>query len=78
MYSNGYGVEQDYEEAAYWLYQAAMYGGNLWAGYDLAKLYIEGKGVEQDHEEARNILLWVAANASGTLLENAQAALDAM
>ena len=54
MHYNGWGVAQDYEEAATWLRRAieSAKGRHPAAQYRLGTMYIEGKGVEQNYEEA--------------------------
>lgn len=56
----GYGVEQDQKQAAYW-YQLAAEKGHPEAEYNLARLYATGQGVPRDQEQA---LRWVRAAAS--------------
>jgi TPR repeat protein len=56
----GYGMPQDYAQAAYWYHAAAM-KGHAEAQYALAWLYASGKGVERDPEQARH---WIRASAS--------------
>ena len=51
MYMAGVGTEQNYEQAAEWLAQAAN-AGNKYAQYSLAGLYYRGLGVEQSFEKA--------------------------
>lgn len=51
LYSFGYGVEQDYKEAAKW-YEKAVADGNPFAAYALGSLYRRGQGVEQDDGKA--------------------------
>ncbi len=53
-YLVGRGIEQDYEEAAKWLQEAAA-GGVVSAQYNLGVLYDSGRGVEADAVEA---LIW--------------------
>lgn len=55
----GYGIEQDPEQAAYWYRQAADHG-HPEAQYSLARLYASGKGVKKDEEQAER---WVSASA---------------
>jgi TPR repeat protein len=56
----GYGMPQDFAQAAYWYHAAAM-KGHAEAQYALAWLYTSGKGVERDDEQARH---WIRASAS--------------
>jgi TPR repeat protein len=56
----GYGVEQDQKQAAYW-YDLAAQKGHAEAQYNLARLYASGQGVPRDQEQA---LRWVRAAAS--------------
>lgn len=51
LFSFGYGVEQDYKEAAEW-YEKAVAEGNPFAAYALGSLYCRGQGVEQDDGKA--------------------------
>ena len=51
IYFNGYGVEQDYEEAVKW-YSKAAEQGDADAQNNLGYCYYFGEGVEQDYEEA--------------------------
>lgn len=51
LFSFGYGVEQDYGEAAKW-YEKAVADGNPFAAYALGSLYRRGQGVEQDDGKA--------------------------
>ena len=50
-YSDGIGVELDYEESVKW-YRKAAELGNAYAMYKLGECYYEGEGVEKDKEEA--------------------------
>jgi len=56
----GYGIEQDQRQAAFW-YEKAAQQGHPEAQYNLARLYATGQGVPRDQEEA---LHWVRAAAS--------------
>jgi TPR repeat protein len=56
----GYGFEQNQEQAAYW-YQLAAEKGHVEAEYNLGRLYAEGQGVRRDQEQA---LRWIRAAAS--------------
>jgi uncharacterized protein len=56
----GYGIQQDQEQAAYW-YELAAQQGHAEAQYNLARLYATGQGVPRDQEQA---LRWVRAAAS--------------
>jgi TPR repeat protein len=56
----GYGFEQDQQQAAYW-YDKAAAQGHPEAQYNLARLYATGQGVPRDQEQA---LRWVRAAAS--------------
>jgi TPR repeat protein len=56
----GYGVEQDQKQAAFW-YEKAAEQGHPEAQYNLARLYATGQGVTRDQEQA---LRWVRAAAS--------------
>ncbi|MBR6891777.1 MAG: sel1 repeat family protein [Bacteroidaceae bacterium] len=69
-YYNGYGVEQNYDEAARW-YKMAADKGYSDAMYYLGTHYMDGDGVSQSTDEA--IRLWKAAAEQGN--ENAYKAL---
>ena len=57
----GYGVQQDQKQAAYW-YELAAQKGHAEAQFNLGRLYAEGKGgIPHDEEQA---LRWVRAAAS--------------
>jgi hypothetical protein len=56
----GYGIEQDQKQAAYW-YEKAAEQGHPEAQYNLARLYATGQGVPRDQGQA---LHWVRAAAS--------------
>lgn len=56
----GYGLERDDAQAAYW-YRKAAEQGHAEAQYNLARLYSRGSGVTRDQETA---LHWVRAAAS--------------
>lgn len=56
----GYGIEQDQKQAAYW-YERAAKQGHAEAQYNLARLYATGQGVARDQGEA---LRWVRSAAS--------------
>lgn len=51
MYSNGHGVEQDYESAVSW-YEKAVLQGHVEAMNNLANCYNNGQGVEENLPEA--------------------------
>ncbi|CAH9019262.1 tetratricopeptide repeat protein [Candidatus Nitrosacidococcus sp. I8] len=53
MYTNGQGVAQNDEQAAYWYQQAAEQGNTL-AQFNLGNMYDNGQGVTQDYEQAVN------------------------
>jgi TPR repeat protein len=56
----GFGVEQDAQQAAYW-YRLAADKGHPEAEFNLSRLYASGKGVKRDEEQAGR---WVSASAS--------------
>jgi TPR repeat protein len=56
----GYGLQQDQEQAAYW-YKLAADKGHAEAQFNLGRLYATGKGVKHDEEQAMN---WIRASAS--------------
>ena len=62
MYENGYGVEQNYEQAASWYDEAVMQGQPA-AFYRRGVLLENGWGVEQDTGEAYNDLFDCGRNA---------------
>jgi TPR repeat protein len=51
MYGKGWGVPQDYAEAAKW-YRRAAEQGYAKAQYNLGVMYYNGEGVPQDYAEA--------------------------
>ena len=51
MYAMGYGVEQDYLQAARWYERAVQHDSYPFASYALGCLYLRGQGVEQDREK---------------------------
>ncbi len=57
---DGYGVQQDQKQAAYWYQQAAEHG-HAEAEYNLGRLYATGQGVPRDQEEA---MRWIRAAAT--------------
>ena len=60
MSVEGYGVEKDPEQAAFWYKQAAN-SGHPEAQFFLALLYSSGKGVKRDEEQAER---WVSSSAT--------------
>ena len=56
----GYGIQQDQEQAASWYRQAAE-KGHAEAQFNLGRLYATGKGVKHDEEQSAN---WERASAS--------------
>jgi TPR repeat protein len=60
MSVEGYGIEKDPRQAAYW-YQQAANSGHPEAQYFLALLYSSGKGVKKDEEQAER---WISSSAS--------------
>lgn len=50
-YRDGFGVEQDYDQAVYWCRKAAE-GNCLWAMDDLSRCYREGIGTAKDPVQA--------------------------
>lgn len=73
IYGRGYGVPQDYREAAKWFRQAADQGYAP-AQYNLGQLYRTGKGVTQDDTEAAKWIGLAAEQGNTT----AQSRLGAM
>jgi SH3-like domain-containing protein len=61
MFSEGKGVEQDFEQSAYWYTQAARQG-HIAAQYNLGHIYMTGAGIRQDDAEA---LKWWKSAAEG-------------
>ena len=51
MYARGLGVEQDYEQAAKWLYEAALQH-HPHSQFELGVLYANGQGVGRDESMA--------------------------
>ena len=60
MYAMGYGVEQDYLEAACWYERATRHDNYPFAAYALGCLYFRGQGVERDEELALELFLTAA------------------
>lgn len=60
MYALGYGVEQDYLEAALWYERAVRHNNYPFAAYALGCLYLRGQGVELDEERALELFLTAA------------------
>ena len=57
MHAMGYGVEQDYLEAALWYERAVQHNNYPFAAYALGTLYLRGQGVERDEERALELFL---------------------
>lgn len=66
MYANGYGVPQNYIEAANWLRLASEQGYPA-AQYWLGLMYDKGHGVPQDYVQAYKWLDLAVARATGRL-----------
>ncbi len=64
MYANGYGVPQNYVEAANWL-RLASEQGYARAQYSLGLMYDKGHGVPQDYVQAYKWLDLAVAGATG-------------
>ena len=60
MHAMGYGVEQDYLEAARWYERATRHDNYPFAAYALGCLYFRGQGVERDEELALELFLTAA------------------
>jgi TPR repeat protein len=60
MTTEGFGMEQDPQQAAYW-YRLAADKGHAEAQYNLGRLYASGKGVKKDEAQAER---WVSASAT--------------
>ena len=60
MYAMGYGVGQDYLEAALWYERAVQHNNYPFAAYALGCLYLRGQGVEGDEEQALELFLTAA------------------
>ena len=69
MYANGYGLPQNYIEAARWL-RLASEQGYPEAQYQLGLMYNKGQGVEQDYVEAFKWLDLAVAQARGRQRED--------
>ena len=69
MYANGYGLPQNYIEAARWL-RLASEQGYPEAQYSLGLAYNKGQGVPQDYVEAYKWLDLAVAQASGRQRED--------
>ncbi len=61
LFSEGKGVDQDFEQSAYWYTQAARQG-HIAAQYNLGHAYYAGAGIQQNDTEA---LKWWEAAARG-------------
>jgi TPR repeat protein len=61
IYAKGYGVDQDYKEAAKW-YRKAAEQGHSWGQYNLGGMYANGFGVDQDYIEAYKWVLLAEMN----------------
>ena len=48
MYSNGFGVPQNYAKAVKW-YRMSAYQGFAFAQFNLANMYLRGEGVRRDY-----------------------------
>lgn len=59
MYFEGFGVKENYKQAAKWWAKAADQGSAS-AQYNLANLYVQGKGVPKDKEKAKELYLAAA------------------
>jgi TPR repeat protein len=59
MYEKGHGVDQNYREAFKWFQRSAV-GGDVFAQFRLALLYIQGLGVEENYHEAK---MWLCRSA---------------
>lgn len=55
LYSVGFGVRRDYEQARHY-YKLAAYQGHVTAQYNLGCLYQYGEGVPQDYKKAKHYL----------------------
>ena len=60
MHAMGYGVEQDYLEAAHWYERAVQHNNYPFAVYALGCLYLRGQGVEKDESRALELFLTAA------------------
>ena len=65
MYSEGYGLPQNYSEAVKWWKLAAQKGGG-YSFVNLGKAYETGRGVQQDYQEAIN--WWLKGAERGDVL----------
>jgi TPR repeat protein len=63
-YKDGAGVDQSWEQAAYY-YKMAVEHGNVISMVHLGILYVTGQGVEQDNEKGKE--LWMKAVALGDI-----------
>ncbi len=54
FYLKGYGVEQDFDQAVIWFYNAAKQG-HVAAQYSLARCYQKGIGVKKNHRAAAKL-----------------------
>jgi TPR repeat protein len=70
LYETGFGVTQDYKEAAAW-YKKAADQGNAKAQYNLGALYERGNGVPQDYVQALKWYSLAESRFGPTQLETA-------
>lgn len=69
MYRLGQGIEQDYEQAAYWYRKAAEHGHAL-AQCKLSQLIFWGRGVVSDRDEAMSLALKAAQQGAAEAQNN--------
>jgi TPR repeat protein len=69
LYYQGFGVRQDYEEAALW-YRRAAEQQNIDAQYSLGNMYLMGEGVRQDDNQARYWYVRAAEQGHATARHN--------
>jgi TPR repeat protein len=69
MYDYGYGVEQNYSEAAKW-YRKSIEQGNAGAQNNLGVLYQYGYGVPQSRQEAIKWYKEAARQGNETAIQN--------
>jgi TPR repeat protein len=60
LYSNGFGVPQDYAEAMRWYRKSADLGYTI-AMFTIGTLYLYGNGVQKDEAQARDWMKKAAA-----------------
>ena len=68
MYTNGFGVQQDYTEAIKW-YRKSAEQGNAVAQYNLGVMYNKGHGLQKDNVQAYAWTGIAAANGNADAVQ---------